>query len=254
MKYSITELSKLAGISTRTLRYYDEIGLLKPVEMSSSVYRIYDQSCVDRLQMILFYRELGFKLNRIKEIIESDDFDVLLALRHHQQELINRRTKLDLLIKNVEKTIQSKERGITMSDQEKFIGFKEKLIAENEEEFGKEAREKYGDAAVERSNQVFRNMTEEQYQAFVKLSQHVIDTFIEVYHTGDPTSELALKASELHRKWLTFTWNSYNKEAHRNLSQMYVDDERFTAYYDQHQEGLTAFIRDAIHHYTSIIE
>lgn len=254
MEYSINQLAKMAGVSTRTLRYYDEIDLLKPIRTSSSGYRIYNSDSVDRLQLILFYRELGFKLDYIKAIIDSDEFDVLEALKRHQQELLHRRKEIDLLIQNVKKTIESKERGIVMSDHDKFIGFKKKLIEENEQKYGKEARQKYGDEAVDYSNKVFKDVSETDYQAFVELSQRVIDTFVEAYRSGNPKGEIAMEAAKLHHEWLMVTWKSYNKEAHRNLSQMYVDDERFRAYYNQHQEGLSAFIRDAIHHYTNQME
>ncbi len=77
MKYTINKLAKLAGVSTRTLRYYDEIGLLRPARMSSNGYRVYGQKEVDRLQQILFYRELGVPLEEIKKILSSKEFDEL---------------------------------------------------------------------------------------------------------------------------------------------------------------------------------
>ncbi|HEY8436476.1 MAG TPA: MerR family transcriptional regulator [Haloplasmataceae bacterium] len=142
MEYTISELARLSGVSTRTLRYYDALGLLKPTRIHSSGYRIYDREAIDRLQLILFYRELGFALKTIKDLMEADDFDVLTALRTHRKELLARRKQLDLLIQTVEKTIQAKERGIAMSDQEKFIGFKERLIAENEAKYGERSTRK----------------------------------------------------------------------------------------------------------------
>jgi DNA-binding transcriptional MerR regulator len=252
MEYTVQKLGKLAGVSTRTLRYYDEIGILKPARINSSGYRIYGQSEVDRLQQILFYRELGVGLDSIKDIVTSSAFNRANALKEHHTKLLEKREQLDLLIANVEKTISVAEGRAIMSDKEKFEGFKQKLINENEEKYGREIREKYGDEAIDQSNKKFKNMTKEQYAKFEKLSQEVIDTLNEAYSTGDPSGELAQKAADLHRQWLSYTWCSYSKEAHAGLAQMYVDDERFTKYYDKKQPGTAAFLRDAILIYTGM--
>lgn len=137
-------------------------------------------------------------------------------------------------------------------DKEKFEGFKKNLIDENEKKYGKEIREKYGDSTVDSSNAKMLNMTQEQYEELEELSKEVIDTFKEAYATGDPAGELAQKAADLHRQWLSFTWPKYSKEAHAGVAQMYVDDERFTKYYDQHQPGLSQFLRDAVFIYTGM--
>ena len=97
-------------------------------------------------------------------------------------------------------------------------------------------------------------MTQEQYAQFEKLGQMVLDTLKEALPTGDPASELAQKTADLHRQWLSFSWDKYSKEAHAGLAQMYVDDERFTAYYDQVQPGAAEFLRDAILIYTGMQE
>ena len=131
MEYTIKKLSALAGISTRTLRYYDEIGILKPARINSSGYRIYGGKEIDILQQILFYKELGVNLDSIKEIITSPDFDETKALKQHYNELLARRQQLDVLIHNVEKTIFNKGGKIKMSDKEKFEGFKKKLVEDN---------------------------------------------------------------------------------------------------------------------------
>lgn len=252
MEYTVQKLGKLAGVSTRTLRYYDEIGILKPARINSSGYRIYGQKEVDRLQQILFYRELGVSLEKIKEIMTSPSFNEAKALREHREKLLEKRNQLDLLIANVEKTIASIEGRISMTDKEKFEGFKQKLIDENEKKYGKEAREKYGNEAVEKSNNKLKNMTQEEYEAVTKLNEECLSTLAEAFKTGDPAGELAQKAADLHRQWLTFWWDSYSKEAHAGLAQMYVDDERFRAYYDKEQPGMAEFLRDAILIYTGM--
>ena len=244
------KLGTLAGISTRTLRYYDEFGILKPARINSSGYRIYGQAEVDRLQQILFYRELGLDLLSIKEIVTAPSFDGTKALQEHHNKLLEKREQLNLLIANVEKTIASTEGRIIMSNKEKFEGFKQKLVDDNEEKFGEEVRKKYGDRTVDQSNLQLKNMTEDQYADTQRIEEEMFESLVDAMEEGDPASVLAQKAADLHRQWLTFYWGNYSKEAHAGVAQMYVDDERFTAYYDKHQPGLAAFLRDAVHHYT----
>ncbi|MEH7331575.1 MerR family transcriptional regulator [Neobacillus drentensis] len=252
MEYTVQKLASLAGVSTRTLRYYDEIGILKPARINSSGYRIYGQAEVDRLQQILFYRELGVGLDSIKEIVTAPSFDGAKALRDHREKLLEKRIQLDLLIANVEKTIALSEGRINMSNKEKFEGFKKKMIDDNEIKYGKEIRQKYGNDTVDKSNAKLQNMTEEQYTEVSKLAEQVQETLAEAFKTGDPAGELAQKAADLHKKWITYYWHEYSKEAHAGLAQMYVDDERFTAYYDKEQPGTAEFLRDAVHIYTGM--
>lgn len=250
MEYTVHKLSQIAGISERTLRYYDQIGLLKPSKINSSGYRIYTSKEVDILQQILFYKELGVELGNIKSIITNPKFDSTMSLKEHLTKLEKNKENLEILIENVKKTILSKERGVNMSDSEKFEGFKNKMLEENEEKYGKEIREKYGEDEVEKSNQKFKNMTKQQYDEVQRLSLEVNETLKQAFEQGDPTSELAQKACRLHKEWLTYFWTSYSKEAHKGLAQMYVDDERFKKYYDSIAEGSAEFLRDAINYYT----
>lgn len=246
MEYTVQKLGKLAGVSTRTLRYYDEIGILKPARINSSGYRIYGQQEVDCLQQILFYREMGLELSVIKEILKAKNFDEVKALDSHLDSLLTKRNQLNLLIENVNKTIAYKKGRIQMSDKEKFEGFKKKLVEENEEKYGKEIREKYTDQVVDEANQKMLNMSKEQYDEFKTLEQEILDTLEEAFATKDPTGELGQKAATLHKKWLSYTWKEYSKEAHKGLVQMYVEDKRFAAYYDKKQPGIAAFLRDAV--------
>ncbi|MDD4835247.1 MAG: TipAS antibiotic-recognition domain-containing protein, partial [Lutispora sp.] len=111
---------------------------------------------------------------------------------------------------------------------------------------------KYGDDMVNESNNKIKGMTEEQYREWQKLCEDVTHTLKVAYATGNPAGELAQKAADLHRQWLNYSWGSYTKEAHAGLAQMYVDDERFTAYYDKEQPGTAVFLRDAILIYTGM--
>jgi len=252
MEYTVQKLSRLAGISARTLRYYDEIGILKPARINSSGYRIYGPAEVDRLQQIMFYRELDVNLETIKEILDSPDYDVIKALKGHREKLLEKRRRLDLIIRNVEKTISMKEGGKAMSDKEKFEGFKQSLIDENEKKYGKEIREKYGDEQVEKSNAKVLNMTKEQYDEIKELEAAFFETLKAAVETGNPAGELAQKAADMHRKWLSYFWDSYTKEAHMGVAQMYVVDERFSEYYEKAAPGAAVFLRDAIKIYTGI--
>lgn len=252
MEYTVQKLAQMAGVSTRTLRYYDEIGILKPARINSSGYRIYGQVEVDRLQQILFYRELSVNLESIKKILNAPTFNRAAALREHREKLLKKREQLDELISNVEKTIAFTEGRMMIMDKEKFEGFKQKLIDNNEVKYGKEIREKYGDETVNKSNQKLQGMSQEQYDQAIKLETEVMETLHEAYKIGDPAGELAQKAADLHRQWLSSYWDKYTKEAHAGVVQMYVDDPRFTAYYDRKQPGMAAFLRDAVQIYTGI--
>ncbi|MTH53403.1 MerR family transcriptional regulator [Bacillus mangrovi] len=250
MEYTVQKLAELAGVTPRTLRYYDEIGILKPARINSSGYRIYGKSEVDRLQQILFYRELGVGLEQVQEILSDPQFSGAQALIQHRRKLLEKRKQLDLLIANVEKTISAAEGRTQMSDQEKFEGFKRKMVEENEAKYGEEIRAKYGEDTIDRSNQNLQNMTKEQYEEVTGLEQQVKVALAEAFKTGDPSSAESQKAADLHKQWLSFYWDSYSKEAHSGLADMYVADERFKAYYDEKQPGLAQFLRDAIYVYT----
>ncbi|MCC0653014.1 MULTISPECIES: MerR family transcriptional regulator [unclassified Clostridioides] len=250
MEYTVQKLSKIAGISTRTLRYYDEIELLKPLKINSSGYRIYGQNEVNKLQQILFYRELGISLENIKNIINSPTFDSLNALKEHHSKLLAKRKQIDLLIENVTKTIALKEGKYIMTDLEKFEGFKEKMIDENEKNYGTEIREKYGEDVINQSNRKLKNMSKKDYEDWQDLSTEIISKLKKAFKTGNASNELSQEVARLHHKWLSYTWNTYSKEAHAALAQMYVDDERFTSYYDKEQPGLAKFLRDSIVFYT----
>jgi len=249
MEYTSNKLSKLSGISARTLRHYDEIGLLKPKRVASSGYRIYGQEEVDMLQQILFYRELGFALDDIKKLLHSTDFDKGQAFLNHLSELHIKRKRLDTLILNVTKSISAMKGELIMKDNEKFEGFKKDLIHENEQKYGTEIRAKYGDKAVDESNTHLMNMTKEQYDEGERLRIVLDKALISALETGNPAGEKAQEACELHRQWLGFYNPHYSKEYHMGLGEMYVADERFKEYYEKIAPGCAEFLRDAINIY-----
>ncbi len=249
MEYTINKVAKISGVSTRTLRYYDEIDLLKPKRINSSGYRIYSQKEIDILQQILFYKELGLPLNKIKEIINSKDFDFKLALYEHKNNLLNQKNKIELMLKTIENTIKSVEGEIIMSNKEKFECFKEDILKQNEEKYGKEIREKYGDDEVNKSYNIFKNLSKEDFEEAENISKKINETLKEAMKTNNPESDLAIEVVKLHKKWLSYFGN-YTKEAHVGLGQMYVDDYRFKEYYENNSgEGSAKFLRDAIVNY-----
>jgi len=249
MEYTVNKLAKLSGVSARTLHYYDQIGLLTPARDSSNKYRVYNENDVNKLQQILFYRELGVSLDDIKVLLAAPDYDAKTTLQSHLTKLKQKRNRIDLLINNVTKTIDSMKGVTTMSDKEKFEGFKQKLIDENEQKYGCEIRKKYGNTAVEESNAKLKGLTQAQYDESERLRIEFEETLKSAHKTGDPAGDLAQKACELHKQWLCVFYPGYSKEYHIGLGEMYVTDERFKANYEKLAPSCAAFLRDAINVY-----
>ena len=133
-----------------------------------------------------------------------------------------------------------------MSDNQKFAEHKEQLIANNEQQYGREIREKYGAVTVEASNAKLMGLTVDQYDRVQDLSRQINAQLKQALEQGDPAGELAQKACDLHRKWISYFWPQYSKEAHLGLGQMYVDDPRFKQYYEDIAVGCAEFLRDAL--------
>lgn len=189
---------------------------------------------------------MGLSLEDIQTVLRSQGFDANAALRDHLTALTEQRFKLDRLIDAVEKTIVAKERGIPMSDAEKFEAFKQQALQENEEEYGEEIRERYGEETVKASNAKFAGLSEEQYKQSEQIRELFEQTLKQAFEQSDCTGDLAVEAAKLHKQWLSFFWPSYSPEAHKGVTQMYVDDERFTQHYDRIAAGITVFLRDAV--------
>lgn len=247
MEYSILQLATIAGVSTRTLRYYDQIGLLCPQRHAGSDYRIYREQEIDRLQQILFYKELGFELAAIGQILDDPAFDSRNALIGHLNVLEEKERTLKLLIDTVKKTIKKEEGKIAMTNEEKFNGLKQTLTKENEARYGSEIREKYGDHMVEESNRKFMNLTKEEYDAMQTLAEKINLSLQEAVISGiSPDSERGREIAQMHKNWLCYTWSAYSVQAHQGLTEMYLADERFKKYYDDHLDGCAQFLHDAV--------
>ena len=135
-----------------------------------------------------------------------------------------------------------------MSDKEKFAAFKRGLVKQNETKYGAEARERWGDDAVDASRARLMGMTEEQWSRVSDTEQRVHELLLVAMRKGDPTCEAALEAARLHGVWLSAFWKpgTYSKQAHVVLAEGYVADERFRAYYDTWAPGATEFLLDAV--------
>ena len=192
----------------------------------------------------MFYRALEMPLEEIKKIVSSDNFDPISSLIKHKELILAKRAQLDLLLENIEKTLQSMKGERLMSNEERFNGFADKYIEENEKIYGKEIREKYGDDVIDASNNRLRKMAKDQWKELEALGDRVNQAFAEAMADGDPASEKAQNAVKLHRQWLS-AFGDYSDEAYIGLTEMYVADKRFTDYYDKIKPGLAVFIRDA---------
>ena len=235
----VKEVADLVGISVRTLHHYDEIGLLTPEEITDAGYRIYSNENLETLQQILFFRELGFPLKNIKEIISSPSFDRQEALKLHRKMLLEKRSRLDQMIATIDKTIQHTKGEINMSNKEKFEGFDFR-----QNPYEQEARERWGDKAVDQSNAKVNAMSKGEKKDFEEAFNSIYRKLAEIRHIS-PESETAQAAI---KEWFDFLNNmgNYSLDAFKGLGQMYVDDERFTKNIDQFGEGLAKFMCEAM--------
>lgn len=254
MEYSIRALSELAGVSARTLRYYDEIGLLKPLYVNEAGYRYYGEQEAALLQQILFYRERGFDLKKIRQILYEKDFDLMAALEEHLLVLQEKREYMDSLIATLSHTIQAMKGEYIMSNKEKFQAFKEHAVKQNEEVYGKEIREKYGDEEIDASNQKLLHMSEAEWNQFQELEKEIYEKVKKtVLDSISPESEAAREIVQLHKEWLKKTWRQYTPAAHKGLGAMYVADQRFQSYYDKEVTGCAVLLKASIDYWSDKI-
>ncbi|MGL4991935.1 MAG: MerR family transcriptional regulator [Sarcina sp.] len=231
MEYTIGKLSEISGVTKRTLRYYDEIGILVPKIINESGYRIYTNVEIDKLQQILFYKNMSLSINEIKELLSNKSIDEVKVLENHYKNLLNRKEELESLIKNLEKTIKYKKGEIKMSNKEKFEALKKESIKNNENLYGKEIREKYGDKIINKSNKRYMSLSEEEFEEMNIIENKIFENLEILLKKED--SSLEEMTYIYHKKWLLFNWKKYSKTAHNGLAKMYLNDERFRAYYDQ---------------------
>lgn len=251
MEYSIQELSRLSGVTTRALRWYDEIGLLKPSRRADSGCRWYGPAEVDRLQDILYYRALGVELAQVKQCLDDPSFDRLAALHGHLAALERERGRIQGLIDSVKETILTQERNEIMSDKRKFEAFKRQMVEEKERLYGVEIREKYGNAEVDASNARMMGLSFEQYTEWERLGKEILEKLsLAVTSGADPAGKAGEEVTALHYRWLTIMGEQYDIQRQRGLVDLYVQDKRFAEYYDKTCPGCAQFLRDAVVHWT----
>ncbi|MFC4735962.1 MerR family transcriptional regulator [Bacillus daqingensis] len=241
MSWTIQQLAKLSGASPRALRFYEQKRLLTP-KRGDNGYRQYEETDLARLQRILFFRELDLPLAEIRGILDQTEAEQRQALTDHMKRLEAEKERLE----NVLYTMRNELEGNAMRAEERFEGFKRRKMAENEATYGDEVREKYGEAAVEQANEAWRQMSEEDYKQMQQTEEELFAILAREAPDGDPRSEAGRQAAMLHRKWLTFSWETYSPEAHAGIVRMYTADERFQAYYDACAAGAAVYLRDAV--------
>lgn len=238
MTMKVKEVADLVGISVRTLHHYDEIGLLNP-DSTVSGYRLYSSKDLETLQQILFFKELGFSLKKIKELINCPSFDREKALEIQRKLLWEKRSRLDKMITTIDKTLRNAKGEIEMSDKEKFAGFDFR-----HNPYEQEARDRWGDQAVNAFDAKLNEMPAGEQQALADDFNTLYRELAAMRHLN-PTEDEAQKGIE---KWYNYlnTIGNYTYDAFKGLGQLYVDDERFAKNIDQFGEGLARFMCDAM--------
>ncbi|MFY0684539.1 MAG: MerR family transcriptional regulator [Balneola sp.] len=242
--YSIGQLAKLAGVTIRTLRYYDKIDLLKPANRTDSNYRYYGKEELYRLQQILFFKELDFDLKKIKKILDDSDFDLINALAFHRKKLNSRKERLEQLLETIDKTIKEiREENTMLTDEELYEGFSKREI----QNIKKEVAEKYDPEVVAESNLNVRKMSKSDLNAIkgeqiqqAKDLANLMDKAVDSKHVQD----VIKRHHQINERFY-----KTNAEMYKGLGDMYVSDARFTEFYNRHKPGLAEFLRNAMHHY-----
>ncbi|WP_271000911.1 MerR family transcriptional regulator [Listeria seeligeri] len=236
------ELAELTGISVRTLHHYDKIGLLTPQkDDDENGYRHYSEQEVDKLQQILFFKELDFPLKKIKQILDDPSFDKSIALSLQYRLLTEKKKQIETMLKTLDQTIKNEKGEITMTNEEKFTGFD---FSTNPYE--EEAKKLWGDEAVEQANANISKMTNTE-KLTIKESFDAEFRSLAAIRTLHPASDEAqLKIDHFFHYLNDNHGNIYSLEAFRGLGEMYVTDERFTKNIDQFGDGLALFLKEAM--------
>ncbi|MCX7921901.1 MAG: MerR family transcriptional regulator [Clostridia bacterium] len=254
MPYKVKEVADMVGISVRTLHHYDQIGLLKPESVNSAGYRLYTDHDLEKLQQVLFFKELGFSLQETKDIINSPGFDRKNALQNHKELLLKKRNRIDEIIKSVEKTIQSIEGGIEMDNKERFKAFDMSEIEKHQEKYAEETKQKYGHTdAYKESQKKTSKYTKEDWAAIMSRGDEIYKRIVSHMDKGPADPDVQQAVGDF-RQHITDSFYTCTPEIFRGLGELYVSDERFTANIDKYKLGLAQFLRDAMHIYCDNLE
>lgn len=238
--YTVKQLSELAGVSIRTLHYYDEIELLKPSAVGDNGYRYYDEDAVYRLQQILFFREMDLGLLQIKDIVDSPDFDLVAALNQHRDALQAKIDRLQNLIQTVDSTIMHLVGEVEMSKKQLFTAFNE----EEEKRYAQEAAEAYGEERVRESYKRWNSYSQQQKQQIGEEGNAVYADLVEAMPKGADSPEVQAILARWHQHLRYFY--EPTPEILRGLGQLYNSHPDFIANFQKIHPDLPAFLEQAI--------
>ena len=241
----ISEVAKLSGITVRTLHYYDEIGLLKPNKITEAGYRVYSNEDLETLQQILFFRELDFQLNEIKEIMMNPNYDKNKALNKHKELLIEKRERLDGLINLIDKTIKG-------DNNMSFKEFDNSKIEENKNKYAEEVKNRWGNTdAYKEYEKKTKSYDKNTWNTINEDMAKILKEFAD-NRNEDPNSDIAQELVEKWRMYITSNFYNCTKEILSGLGLMYTSDERFKKNIDQYGEGTAEFMAKAIEIYCAL--
>ncbi len=246
--YTVKQLAKIAGVSPRTLHYYDEIGLLKPSRIGSNGYRHYDEDAMLRLQQILFFRELNFSLADIQQTINQPEFDMIQALSAHRENLTGQLAHLEKLLATIDHTISHIKGEIEMKPDEIFEPFSE----EKQKEYEEEVRQRYGDKELKVSQQRWGSYSKEKRQQIIDEGNRNYLDIANNMAKGFDSPEV----QELVHRWhqhLHYFYDPTN-DVLRGLADMYVNDPAFRQTFDKIHPDLAEFMRKAVTFYCDQLE
>jgi MerR family transcriptional regulator, thiopeptide resistance regulator len=244
VSYSVGQVADLAGVTIRTLHHYDEIGLLSPSGRSAAGYRIYEGPDLERLQQILFYRELGFALEGIAAIVDDPRTDAVGHLRRQRGLLTERIERLQRMVAAIDYEMEAREMDIKLTPEERLEVFGDFTPEAHTEE----TEERWGDTyAYRQSQRRVSNYTKEDWLKIKTEQGEIQENLAALFESGaTPESEEAMDAVEAHRLHISRWYYDCSHEIHRGLGEMYVSEDRFRANYDELAPGLSEFIRDAV--------
>jgi DNA-binding transcriptional MerR regulator len=243
--FTVKQLSKMAGVTPRTLHHYDNIGLLKPSQIGDNGYRYYGEEALLRLQQILFYRELDVPLDEIKKIMGRRDFDVLEALQNHKAALQKQSARLTRLLATVDNTIEYLKGEKLMNQNGFFEGFSE----EQQEKYAQEAEQMYDPETVRESNRKWKAYSASEKQAILAEGKKIYLDLAAAMPTGAASREVQAVIARWHKHMQNF-W-SPNDEQLLGLADLYNDDPRFRDNYEKVAPGLSEFMREAVKVYVA---
>ncbi|MFD0414691.1 MerR family transcriptional regulator [Streptomyces sp. NPDC127108] len=245
MSYSVGQVAGFAGVTVRTLHHYDEIGLLAPSERSHAGHRRYSDGDLDRLQQILFYRELGFPLDQVAILLDDPDADPRAHLRRQHELLSARIAKLQQMAAAVETAMEARRMGINLTPEEKFEVFGDF----DPDEHAEEVEARWGDTeAYAESQRRTAAYTKEDWKRLTEELDAIHARMGDLLGAGAPADSAdAMDVAEEHRRFICSSYYDCSHELHGCLGDMYVSDARFTATYEAIRPGLAVYMRDAIH-------